>query len=339
MKVLFSSNKNPNFLTITEYIEKAFNEASCTTLYFDNKSFLFPGRIRDRMPYLNKLDLKRINNRLISTIKSFTPDLFLEAGGHRILPETIVKIKELGVKTALWTIDPPREFEPVIKVAPLYEFVFTGGSEAYDILMDAGVQNLYWLPFACDPDFHKPQKSTEEEKQLYCCDVAFVGSVHPDLYPFRVKILEAISDLDLGVWGPGVERISSSSPLRQKIRGVKATPDVWAKIYSQAKIVLCMHYHDPAGKIPCHQASPRVYEALACGAFLMVDDQRDVKSLFKDREELVVFRDADELKKLLSYYLKRPEERMAIAALGRERVLQKHTYEHRIKDLLKVVSK
>jgi spore maturation protein CgeB len=290
------------------------------------------------MPFLNRLDLMRINNLLISSIKSFKPDLFLEAGGYRILPETIDIIKKIGVKTVLWTIDAPRNFVPIIKAATHYDFVFTGGSEAYDILRNAGVKKLYWLPFACDPDFHKPQKLTAEEKRLYSCDIAFVGTIDPNLYPFRVKILEEISDFDLGVWGPGVERISSSSPLRQKIRGDKATPDVWTKIYSQAKIVLGMHYHDPAGKIPCHQASPRVYEALACGAFLMVDAQRDVKKLFQDREELVVFKNSTELKKLLAYYLKRPEERTSIAALGWGKVLQKHTYEHRIKDLLKVVS-
>jgi len=290
------------------------------------------------MPYLNKLDIKWMNNRLISTIKSFTPDLFLEAGGHRILPETIVKIKELGVKTALWTIDPPREFEHIIKVAPLYEFVFTGGSEAYKILSDFGVKNLFWLPFACDPDFHKPQTLTASEKRLYKCDVAFVGSIHPELYPFRVKILEKISDLNLGVWGPGAEKISVSSLLKKRIRGNKTTPDVWTKIYSQAKIVLCMHYKDPEEKIPCYQASPRVYEALACGSFLMVDEQSDVKKIFKDRKDLVIFRDANELKTLISYYLNRTEKRKTIAASGREKVLQKHTYEHRIKDLLKVVS-
>jgi spore maturation protein CgeB len=338
MKVLFSSNKNPNFLTITEYIEKAFKKVNCTTIYFDNRSFIFPAQMRDRMPYLNTLDIKRMNNRLMSAIKSFSPDLFLEAGGHRILPETIVKIKELGVKTVLWTIDAPKEFEPIRRAALYYDFVFTGGSEAYDILKDVGVKNLSFLPFACDPDFHKPQRLTEEEKKLYGCDIAFVGTLNPDLYPFRMRILEEISSFGLKVWGPGTERIPVTSPLRQHIRGRQIPPDVWTKIYSQAKIVLCMHYKDPQGKIPCHQASPKVYEAMACGAFLMVDDQKDVKKLFKDREELVVFKDAHELRNLISYYLQMPKDRKSIAALGRKKVLKKHTYEHRIQELLKIIS-
>ena len=254
------------------------------------------------------------------------------------MPKTIDTIKSRGIKTALWTIDAPKEFEPVRKAAAHYDFIFTGGSEAYDILKDVGVKNLYFLPFACDPDIHKPQRLTEEEKKLYGCDIAFVGTLDPDVYPFRTRILEAISDFDIGVWGPGTEKIPITSPLRQKIRGKEISPEVWIKIYSQAKIVLCLHYKDPQGKIPCHQASPRVYEAMACGAFLMVDDQRDVRKLFENRKELVVFKNITELKRLLSYYLKRPEERRSIAAMGRTKVLKRHTYHHRVKDLLKVVS-
>jgi len=338
MKILFSGYHNPNFLTVTEYIENAFKSRGCEIFFFDNRRFLVPDIIRKKISYLNKLDLMRINNHLISVAKSFMPDLFLEAGGYRILAQTVHKIKNLGIKTALWTIDAPRDFEPVINSASVYDYVFTGGSEAYDILKETEVNKLYFLPFACDPDVHKPQRLTKEEKRLYSCDIAFVGTVDPDLYPLRVKILEAISDFNLGIWGPGVEKISSSSPLKQKIRGSMTTPEIWTKIYSQAKIVLCIHFKDPDGKIQCHQASPRVYEAMACGAFLMVDSQKDVKSLFKDHEELVVFMDADELKKLLSYYLNRPEKRIAIAALGRKKVLEKHTYKHRIKEILKVVS-
>jgi spore maturation protein CgeB len=338
IKVLFSSYRNPSFITITEYIEKAFKEQGCQTIFFNNRSFIIPGRIRKKISYFDKVDLRRINRGLIATITSSKPDLFVEAGGYRIWPETIDRIKDFGVKTILWTIDPPRNFDSIIKAAPHYDFVFTGGSEAYDILKGIGAKNLSFLPFACDPDFHNPQRLTVEEKRLYDCDIAFVGSVHPELYPFRVRILEAISDFDLGVWGPGAESISSSSPLKKRIRGDKTTPNVWTKIYSQAKIVLCMHYKDPEGKIPCHQASPRVYETMASGAFLMVDAQRDVINLFNPGVELVVFEDIEDLYDKIHYYLKHQNEREAIAHKGRETVLNKHTYPHRLEKMLSIVT-
>lgn len=289
------------------------------------------------MHCLQEFDLKKINRNLISLIESFKPHFFIEAGGHRILPETVNAIKGHGIKTALWTIDCPVNFGPVINAAPYYDFVFTGGSEAYDILNEKGIKNLHFLPFACEPGLHKQQTLSEEDKKHYGADIVFVGSVHPQLYPLRIKFLETIADLDLAVWGPGSSSIPQDSPIKKCIRGEKTPPDAWTKIYSASKIVLCMHYKDPAGSIPCHQASPRVYEALACGAFLMVDAQRDVVTLFKDREDLVLFRDTDELRELIKYYLERPEERLKIAENGKRTALDKHTYTHRIGEILRVV--
>jgi spore maturation protein CgeB len=336
LKVILSSNRNPHFLSIAEYIENAFNASDCQAYFFNNDDFSIPGRIRQIIQYLQKVDLKKINKDLISLMKSFKPHFFIETGGHRILPETVKAIKRHGIRTALWTIDCPVNFEPVINAAPYYDFVFTGGSEAYDILKEKGIKNLHFLPFACDPDLHKPQALSEDDQKLYGADIVFVGSIHPELYPFRIKFLESIADLDLAVWGPGSSSIPQDSPLKKCIRGEKTPPDAWTKIYSASKIVLCMHYKDPANRIPCHQASPRVYEALACEAFLMVDVQRDVKTLFKDREDLVLFRDTDELRGLIKYYLERPEERLKIAENGRKTVLEKHTYRHRIDEILKV---
>jgi spore maturation protein CgeB len=338
VNVVLSTNRNPNFITIAEYIDDAFRVAGCRTLFFDNSEFIIPGRIRDKIRPLQRADLKRINNKLISEIKSFQPALFVEAGGHRILPETVDAISALGIQTVLWTIDPPIDFEPVQLAASHYDFVFTGGSEAYDILKGKGIQNLSWLPFACDPTVHKPHALTEDEKNLYGADIAFVGSMHPGLYPFRVRFLESISDFNLAAWGPGSDTIPLDSPLKNRIRGEKTPPDTWIKIYSASKIVLCMHYRDPENRIPCHQASPRVYEALACGAFLMVDAQRDVLASFKDREDLVIFRDAEELRELLNYYLERPEERHKVSEAGRRKALEHHTYRQRITDMLKVVT-
>ena len=71
----------------------------------------------------------------------------------------------------------------------------------------------------------------------------------------------------------------------------------------------------------------------------MCDDQRDVLRLFRDREELVVFRDTDELRKLILYYLERPEERKRIAEAGRRTVLERHTYNHRVREMLRIVDK
>jgi spore maturation protein CgeB len=338
MKVLFSSNKNPHFETFTEYIEKAFKENGCETVFFENRDFGIPGRIRDRVVYLHGWDLRRLNKRLFDIARQYQPDLFLEAGGWNILPDAIVDMKKLGIKTVLWTVDAPRIFESIIKSAPYYDYVFTQGSEAYEILEQCNIKNLFWMPFACDPDIHKPVVVSDDEAKRYGCDVCFVGS-GGELYSQRREYLESLTDFDLGIWGPGWEALPQETSLKRFIKGGQTKPEEWVKIFSAAKIVFHSHYHDPEGKILCYQASPRVFETLACGAFLVCDHQRDVLRLFKAGEHLTVFRNKRELRKIVSYYLNHIEEARSISENGRKEVLQNHTYKHRIKEILETVQR
>jgi len=335
MKVLFSACRNPHFPTITEYIERALDARGCEVRFFDNRRFFLPGRVRDRCPPLHRWDLRRLNRDLLETVENWRPDLFLETGGHRILPETVRRVRELGTKAALWTIDAPVGFDPVLRAAPFYDDVWTGGSEAYEILEGLKLRSLHWLPFGCDPEIHRPEAREDAAQDFHPPDVAFVGTLDPVLYPRRVRFLEAISDFNLGVWGPGARGIPRDSPLRKRIRGEEAGPERWRKIYSRAKISVCLHYRDPDSRIPCRQASPRVFEVLACGGFLLVDDQPDVERLFVDGEDLLVFRNVEELRGLLRRFLDRPSDRERIAQTGRRKVLAAHTYGHRVEEILK----
>lgn len=335
MKILFFGYRNPDFITVTEYSERAFKAAGAEVDFFCDRSFYTPGTIRRAIPPLDNFELRLLNRRLLAEAAKVKPDAFLACGGTRVLPATLTALREMGITTVLWTTDAFSEVSlPLLSTAPMYDRIFCGGTEAIEVFTQAGIGGAKWLPFACDPEIHgKPVSSTAEDGSL-ACDLCFVGSVHPALYPDRVKLLESISDFNLKVWGPGAETIPETSPLRKRVSGGKLRPELWLRAYSSAKIVLCMHYADPAGKYPCYQASPRVYEALACGAFLLCDAQKDVLSLFEDGRHLAIFRDAAELRKKIEYYLANSEEREAIAREGRNEVLKKHTYLDRVRVVL-----
>jgi spore maturation protein CgeB len=344
MKILFCGYHNPHFITITEYIERAIEKLGHTLIAFDDREFIFPGRLRDEFNFLQKFDSNRLNKRLLETVHESMPDLLFVTGGHRVLPDTVKECKKQGIKTALWTIDAPGDFSPIIKASPYYDYVFCGGTEAITLLEKANIKNARWLPFACDSQIHRTVEITPEEKNKYGADIAFVGS----FYPNREKVLEQLVetkpksrsggiDFDLGIWGPGWEKLPKKSPLKNCIRGNQLKPDEWIKIFCSAKIVIVIHYKDLEGKILCYQASPKVYEALACKTFVITDAQKDVLSIFKPGKHLVSFKTIKELKELIKYYLQAPEEREKIARQGYEEVITKHTYAHRINEMLKII--
>jgi spore maturation protein CgeB len=343
MKVLFSSNINPNFKTFSDYIEKAFIEAGCETYFFENRDFVIPGRIRDRVVLLQEWDLRRLNKRLLEKAAEFKPQIYVEAGGWNILPDTIDILKSMGIKTVLWTVDPPHTFKAIIKAVPHYDFVFCQGTEAIQILKEYDVKNLHWLPFACDPDYHKPVELAPSERKKYGTEICFVGSWNPasnlQNYAKRQAALECLTNYDLGIWGPGWNNLPVESSLKKFVRGLHTKPEEWVKIYSATRITVIVHYQDTKGHVPCYQASPKVFEAMACGALLVVDDQRDISSLFEPGKHLVVYHNHKELGEIISYYLEHPDEARKIAQQGRGNVLENHTFKHRVKEMLGIIKK
>lgn len=86
----------------------------------------------------------------------------------------------------------------------------------------------------------------------------------------------------------------------------------------------------------------RVFDALACNSFIITSEKRIVKEFFESegtKRELVTFRFAEELKDLVNYYLKHETERELISQRGYQKVKSMHTYDHRISEMFKIISK
>lgn len=333
MRVLMSGYHNPHYWTVTEYMERAIGALGHDLVTFDDGARPIPGRIRDRVRWAERADLAWMNHRLLAVARQVRPDVLIVSGGELIVPETVRCLRREGMTTILWTIDAPRRFENILAAAPFYDHVFCQGTEAVEILSNAGVTGMRWLPMACDPQLHRPEALSDEERRLFGHNIVFVGS----WYSVREALFEALADLDFVIWGPGWGNLRSGSPLRNCLQGGHTTPAEWLKIYSASRIILATHYRDPQGRFPVYQASPRVFEAMACGAFVICDAQRDVLDLFDDGVHLAVARNAGEFREKALHYLEHESERAAMARRAREEVIRCHTYKKRLETLLAVV--
>jgi spore maturation protein CgeB len=329
MKVLCVGYHNPHYLTVTEYIERAVASLGHELYVFDMGLHLLPGRVRQRVPWMEYLDARWLNGCLSARAEKVRPDLVIASGGDRIETATVRRFRQAGIKTVLWTTDAPVQFDPILRIAPHFDHVFCQGTEAVEIFDRAGIREACWLPMACDPAIHFPETLTQTERVEYGHDVVFMGSY----YPVREALFEGLAGLDFAIWGPGWEKLRRGSPLRACVKGTHTTPAVWRKIYSASRIVLATHFQDPAARVPVHQASPRVFEAMACGAFVITDRQRDVLALFRNGEHLVAAEGKRSLCENVQHALSRPAERESIAAAGRQETLARHTYAHRLETL------
>lgn len=81
----------------------------------------------------------------------------------------------------------------------------------------------------------------------------------------------------------------------------------------------------------------RVFDAPACGGFVLTDYRRDVFDLFDTDKEIAVYDSMDDLEQKAIYFLENEEERSARARNTRKRVLSDHTYVKRMKRMVTVV--
>ena len=144
------------------------------------------------LPFFSQLAAKKSNTLLKRKILEFKPDLFLVSKGELIFPSTLNFIrKKLGIKCILWFPDDPQLFERMSKyIAKYYDFVFTSSFKSIQNYKKIGVNKVEYIPFCCDPAFHRKIKLTEDDKKKFAADISFVGK----FYPEREKILKTLLD-------------------------------------------------------------------------------------------------------------------------------------------------
>lgn len=81
----------------------------------------------------------------------------------------------------------------------------------------------------------------------------------------------------------------------------------------------------------------RVWDIMGCGGFVLTNYQEELFDFFEPDEDFVYYENYEDLKRKAEYYLTHDQEREQIARNAYEKVKRYHTYETRIKEMLKIV--
>ncbi len=181
------------------------------------------------------------------------------------------------------------------------DLVFVSQKDGIPLFRDNGIRCHGWLPLACDPELHRNHSWAKR------WDVCFVGHMKTTGRAELEKMLRA--------------RFSNHFVGQRFFREM-------AQIYAGSRIVLNLSV---AGDV-----NMRVFEALASGSLLLTDDTggNGLFDLFAPGHHLVCYNSLDDLDAKTRYYLNSEDERNQIASSGRNAVLARHTYIHRMYTLL-----
>lgn len=212
--------------------------------------------------------------------------------------------------SAYWVSDAHLGFDYRLKRAREMDFVFCCQKRAAEEFIAAGIprERVFWLPHAVEPTCYKPFPIIEKY------DWSFIGHLNS---PQRVELLDRfcreIPNFYLGWRMP-------------EVKGWNVLEDA-SKKFCQSRIVLNQNIKD--------DINMRTFEALASRRFLLTSDIPTLGDLFTDKKHLVTYRSIDEAVELARHYLLDDGERRRIAEEGYQEVINKHTYVHRMSELLK----
>ena len=289
-----------------------------------------------RMWQMHRFGITRaiVNQALISEALSVKPDLLLVFKGESINEGVIKQISNAGITTACWTMDDPfGEHARFNKIRNRNEYDYFFCFDKYYIpkLKEDGQPNSHYLPCAVDPEIHYEQMNWFDRKEKY--EVSFVGS-HCNK---REKFFRELQNYDLSIWGYRWKKVKGALNKRVYPNVFKADKsltdtNMTCAIFNQSKIN--MNHHS----IQSRQGyNLRTFEIPATKSFQLVEYFEGIEDLFKVGHEIACYKNIEEAKEMIRYYLEHAGLRESIANKGYQRVVKDHTFDNRIKTILEVI--
>jgi len=223
-------------------------------------------------------------------------------------------------------------------IAPLsyFDLCVTCCADSMPWYEERGVRAIVGYP-AADDVLHGQAKPSPER----ACDISFVATnsypreEFPDTLATRKEMLGAVADLGtLNLYGYWREKrlgwYSCGEGYKRAYKGwVHYDKDV-PTIYASSRINLNSHVR-PDGY---RYLNDRAITCMASGGFMLCDRVAGIEEIFTDGEHCALWGSLEELRAKATYYLAHEDERAAIAAAGRRKVLAEFTGEKLALDII-----
>ena len=323
---------------IAMYLERAFRAMGHRSLFVDTSvawpvydNMLKTVRGIEPQKQLGDLLVNWLGQWCYARVAEFRADICIVLAQAPVGRDFPVRLGKEGVVTAYWFVENWRHMPYWREIASFYDTFFHIQPGDFDAALDAvGCGHHPFVQTACDPELHCPIVLSEEERALYAADVSFAGAA----YFNRAQLFQGLTDYDFALWGVDWDVRELRAHVRRP--NERFTHETFRKIVAGSKINVNLHSSTthPGVNPECDAINPRVYEIAACGGFQLCDPCMGLAHQFDLESELPTYRTLAELREKIAFYLEHADERKAIAARCRERVLKEHTYVHRAEAML-----
>ena len=284
----------------------------------------------------------------------YNPDMVLILKGLEILPTTLQAIKERFPKSIFvnWFFDlyvgdnytwENKSYHDTIK---MFDYYFCSAGECAKKLNALGLDNVYYLDEACSPKHHGEAYLNNYQKKKYESEVSFIGSlgyfkIHPDRLRYLTRLVR--DGFDLTIWGPLIcEMKFIPIELRPRLQQQEVINIEHSKVVQTSLINLGLDSNPDLWM----GFSARLFRIMCAGGLYLSTATKGLDEMFEinkkgakitGEEDLIVFYDENDLVAKIDFLLEHDDIRERIALNGQKKVVEEHTFKHRIQEMLKII--
>lgn len=274
---------------------------------------------------------RAVARRLAHKIARQRPDLVLVVYRH-LHPSLVEQVKQQlpGVPVAQLNPDALSNLEKQQIIAADFDFYFSKEPYIVDTLRNKAGLNAYYLPEGFNPRVHqKPPVEKAVAEWLTGIDVLVFGS----LYAYRARMIEQLTRAGIRVAVYGTKGPYLSSAMQSIHRQQYLVGSAKNRLLYGAKIVLNnLHYAEVTS------VNQKYFEVNGIGAFQLCDYKPTVEEYTGVPANCVTYRTTDEAIDKIRYFLAHAPERHQLAASQHQHFLAHHTFDHRVAELLRIVT-
>jgi spore maturation protein CgeB len=261
----------------------------------------------------NYPDLGALNEALLNEVERTRPDVMLTVQMHyELWLETLEAIRARGdVATISWTTDDSWKYREVSRfIGHAYHAMTTTYSYVVPRYLADGIPNVLLTQWAASSEWlAEPLAARDCQYQ-----VTFIGTANRDRRELVARLCQ--KGIEVACFGHGWP----AGPL-----GSDDIPRI------MRESVISLNFAASRGE---NQIKARTFEVPGAGGFLLTGPAQGLERFFAPGVEIAVYQGFDDLVDKIHLYLSHPGERDRLAHAGHARVLQEHTYERRLAEVI-----
>lgn len=257
-------------------------------------------------------------------------------GPGQALRDIVGWCRDQGIPTVFWNKEDPPNFDRFIEAAKLFDHVFTTCGEMIPRYREIlGHDRIGLLSFAAQPRIHNPTRVPGGRKH----EVAFAGTYFQHKHPKRAvqmsTVVEPARAFDLHIFSRMLDRDARLQFPEQYDRYIVGTLPYERMLaaYKSYKVFLNVNsvVDSPT------TCARRIFELSACRTPILSGYSRAIEEFFPGMVSVAAT--PKETQTLLAGMLANPELRDRQAQLAMREVFAKHTFGHRVDDVLTAIGK